>query len=689
MKGLKAAAAACGAALLAVAVGLPALDGGFVRDDYLYVATDPLVLEADVPLLEIVATPFAAHSKTPSGLWRPLATASWRADVARGGSVSRPRAFHVQNLAWNALAAATLCLLLVAWGLPVSVAGAAAALFAAHPARSEAVLWISGRSELLMTAFALLATLAVAKAPRALKGPAAAFFAAAAFLSKEQGATLVAICAFAPGLDGETHRAVAAWILGATFLVFVARGFVVGAIGPSGPEAQVLYAVDGVLARVPYGLSFLGRYATLVVFPRRLVNEYDDPRPPLCPVSIAIGAVVAAAILVALARARKAPRLAAAAALFAAPLAPTLNVLYRTGESFAERFLCLPLAGVATAAALLAARAPKVGALALVAAALVAAGRTAERAKDWRSQIGLAEAATRDAPEFGGSWHMLAAARLDESEGPGPTEADLDFAGEAMIRAVAIDPSRTPVLVNLARRRLAEAERNPATDGGRRALSAAVDLGKAAVAAAPKLGEAKVVAARALRLSGRLAEAEALLRLELSERPGSFEATLEIADVLGARGAVDEVAELRRAALAVATERAATGGADVPTFRAIAYLRNALGNPVEAEEALRFARDLAKGPVERAELSLQLADLQGGARLKVGVTKELMAETERVDAAAADEPDPDRRRPFLFASAVLRDGFGDRAGARTKLEEALIGARGAERARILKLLRSY
>src|SRR5207249_2770023 len=75
-----------------------------------------------------------------------------------------------------------------------------------------------------------------------------------------------------------------------------------------------------------------------------LVNQYDEPALPVCWMYVVAGvlAVLAPAVLFL----RRRPRAAFAAALFLVPLVPVLNVFYRTGEVFAERFLCLPLAGL-------------------------------------------------------------------------------------------------------------------------------------------------------------------------------------------------------------------------------------------------------------------------------------------------------------------------------------------------------
>jgi hypothetical protein len=132
--------------LLSIAVFAPFTGGGFVTDDFAHIAR----LEARPSLREIVATPDAF------GFYRPVTQASlWLEHRAWG--LNAP-AFRRTNVALHAL------VVLTAWIvarrlLDSTLAATLAALTflltpKAHPA---AVLWISGRAELLMALFVFLA----------------------------------------------------------------------------------------------------------------------------------------------------------------------------------------------------------------------------------------------------------------------------------------------------------------------------------------------------------------------------------------------------------------------------------------------------------------------------------------------------------------------------------------------------
>ena len=117
--------------------------------------------------------------------YRPLTIVSFMVDAQRGGSDPRP--YHVTNVLLHATAACALLAVALAWGASAGAAAAAALIFAVHPANVQAVAWIAGRNDLLVTVFGLLSLLAFARPmgpPRAASHVVA--FAAALF-SKETG----------------------------------------------------------------------------------------------------------------------------------------------------------------------------------------------------------------------------------------------------------------------------------------------------------------------------------------------------------------------------------------------------------------------------------------------------------------------------------------------------------------------
>src|SRR5688572_11302694 len=180
----------------AILVGLPALDGTFVRDDWVYVPLNPLVA-GEASMATIFQSSF--HPEHAIGLYRPLATLSFLWNWRQAGEA--PRAYHATNLALAAIAAGLVAALLLLWNLGPLWAALGAAAFAVHPARSEAVLWIAARSELLMTVFALLGLVLSQGVRRAWKWVLCALAAVAAAFSKEQGFVLLMLVPLLPRLS--------------------------------------------------------------------------------------------------------------------------------------------------------------------------------------------------------------------------------------------------------------------------------------------------------------------------------------------------------------------------------------------------------------------------------------------------------------------------------------------------------
>ena len=139
------------AAGLIVAVTLaiywPALDTGFVGDDFMILHRLRALADA-ADVLRFFRGEFFEY-------YRPLGFVSHAVDWAIAGQ--NPRQFHLTNVLIHTVNA--VLVLLIGRALsPRSLAGPVAALlFALHPSNSEAVIWMSARFDLLATGFALAA----------------------------------------------------------------------------------------------------------------------------------------------------------------------------------------------------------------------------------------------------------------------------------------------------------------------------------------------------------------------------------------------------------------------------------------------------------------------------------------------------------------------------------------------------
>ena len=132
-----------------VLVYLPALRGGYIWDDALYV-TDNFTLRSVHGLYRIWFEP----TSTPQ--YYPLVFSSFWFEYRLWGLA--PLGYHVVNVALHAANALLVRRLLRRLAVPGSLF--AAALFALHPVQVESVAWISERKDVLSGLFALLTALA-------------------------------------------------------------------------------------------------------------------------------------------------------------------------------------------------------------------------------------------------------------------------------------------------------------------------------------------------------------------------------------------------------------------------------------------------------------------------------------------------------------------------------------------------
>ena len=401
------------AALLAVVAAWPSVTGEFVYDDYPYV-----VENADlrggwdrVPLLFESSFPSVAPER---GLYRPITALSYRLDRL-GASRPDPVRHHATNLALVFLLTWLAARAFRSW-LPAGAAAAAALLFAVHPVQTEAVAWVTGRSELLAALGALGAFLA---AVRVARGGGAIWFASAVLAvilgtwSKENALVVVPLFAlFVLGRRQEFAgralvRASSALALGAVVALGV-RASVLGAFGPAAGERV---GAASLLDRLPLVVAALGEHLRLLFVPWPLSLERMS-RPPVAwsDPAVGLGGVVIAAygVLLVVAWRRSAWRFVA---LW--PLAALLPVMHfiPIGEAVAERFLLLPSLGIAgLIAALGAALVSRAKLPAFVGptatALLIAAGLAGswQYASVWRFESDVWKHALAHAPQSATAW---------------------------------------------------------------------------------------------------------------------------------------------------------------------------------------------------------------------------------------------------------------------------------------------
>lgn len=475
---------------LSLAVYANGFTSGLVVDNKYIVGLDPRLRETGWGAIKLIFTHDYWWPSRVSGLYRPLTTLSYWFNYAVLGSETDVTSYHVVNflIHWG-----NACLvLLIARRLArrFAVGVIAAALFAVHPAGTEAVTNIVGRADLLATAAVLFGGWCYLRAAATMR-PARTWWLVAmgasalcGVLAKESA---IAIGAFVVLYDwlwrrhliaGATLRERAQLVfrelvrkryvfLAPAAVAFIAERLVIAAHagGVAHPFIDNPIAGAGWFAGVMTAWGVLGRFLLLFVFPLRLSSDYSFNQirvygsgsvwSTLIP-WVSLGAIVL--LLWISARSRRREPLLAWGAFFAfTAMLPASNLIVPIGSIMAERFLYLPSAGLCVVAAWLlvdvgermaawppAAAWPRHSAeFGLAALMLLALGaRTVVRNGDWRDDLTLWQSALRASPASVRAHAGFAAALLDQDQ----SDVTLEHAITESEAAVAImDAAPLPV----------------------------------------------------------------------------------------------------------------------------------------------------------------------------------------------------------------------------------------------------
>jgi tetratricopeptide (TPR) repeat protein len=373
-----------------------ALRAGFVWDDLLTAVPAR-------PLGEVL-------TRRTGSYYRPLVMLSFALDRTLWGA--SPAGFHLTNVLLHVAVAGLLASFAAAVGLGAGASTAAALVFLAHPVQTEAVTYVSGRTDVLCALFALLGLLAWRRARRAVDGWAVASAAAfaGALLCKE-AAVLLPLVLLLPG----AHPAPASSRPPPVLPIAVAASWAL-ALGAGTAPAVRLAELP---ARVPAIALAALTYARLLVWPSDLHLERFTavagvaPRTALAAIAALLG-LAAGLVLVA----RRAPGglLFLTLALLAwVPLSGVVPVYPAIADRVLftpEHFLYLPLLGLAPLAAGFVARAwPPCAARALpalvVTLVVVWGAVVADRNRDWSDEETLFGQTIRYDPPTARVWFNL------------------------------------------------------------------------------------------------------------------------------------------------------------------------------------------------------------------------------------------------------------------------------------------
>ena len=320
----------------------------YVWDDVAEIAETPLF---DRPLLEgIGRTQTERMDPTINELvgvqraydsYRPLLFASYWVEVQLWGRSSS--AMHITNLVLGALG--ILCVFALSRRMlePSPVALVPTAIFALHPVQVEAVVYVSGRGDLLAGLLALIATMCVLRYldRKSRTWPILAALAfAGSLLAKE---SCLALPFAIGGVLWAKHQLRARWWIIAMLLA-VALGYLVLRRTMVVPTTSSALR-DGLVALPGVCLEYL-RIA-LLPFDLSTERVHEDGY-----VWLGWGAIVLAAAAIGIIRVRRIPLARpaiASAAWFLLLLAPSAIAIAASTRVLADRYAYAPLAGLAIA----------------------------------------------------------------------------------------------------------------------------------------------------------------------------------------------------------------------------------------------------------------------------------------------------------------------------------------------------
>ena len=471
----------------------PSIGNDFHYDDFHSIVHNPNIRAlAEVPAFFMDPSRFSSNPQ--SAMYRPVLMAAFAANYAADGL--RPAGYHFVNVALHSCNVVLVQWLGLALGLGASVAAVGAFLFAVNPLHSEAVNYVSIRSELLMAFFFLAACCAHLRfaRTRALSWYALALaLSLFAICSKSVAVTLaiaLPLCdAYLQGREAVLSR----WRIYAGYGV-VALSYV--AVSRQVIDRALLEPVRGLDVQLFTQLKGIAYYATLVIVPVRLSPEHQFfVSRSLDGTVVAAAALVASTLLLAvLARRGKTFRLAVtwSAVVLAPSLVVPLIVLVN------EHRLYPPGAVLALAAALAFAdfcrRHNGVAASGVALYTCLFVALTLQRGPSWSDELSLWSDAAAKAPLMVKPHLRLA-----------------DAQSAAGLRAEAEATSRADV--QFAAGLIAEAEAS---------YQVALSLRPQHVAARNNLG-------RLYLREGRLEEAEAHFRVLLATSPDHVAARLNLA----------------------------------------------------------------------------------------------------------------------------------------------------------------
>jgi Tfp pilus assembly protein PilF len=343
----------------------------FILDDYAIVALNPAI--RTIAPLQVFKTPYWGE-KSNAGIYRPLTIFSFSLEYPlwhrwAGG-------YRLTNLLLHTING--LLVFFLARGLLQSVpaAGAAAAIYLAHPAHTEPVISLAGRSELLAAMFFLLAWIFYRQDRVVL------FIAAfgLSLLSKENAIAFPAVVALDALITHKEAQNIRRKIVGfaavctAAVVYLGIRFWVLGGLGV--PQSAQYFDGHWSFAQreLTSGRAFL-KYFQLLIAPINVTGDYDYNSIPIATLTDWVGwaglIAVALTILFAIWMLRSHTAVGFSILFFYIAMLPNSNWIMPTSIIMSERALYLPSLGICLLGGVLWARLPRADLRKVVAAGVI------------------------------------------------------------------------------------------------------------------------------------------------------------------------------------------------------------------------------------------------------------------------------------------------------------------------------
>lgn len=400
--------AALAVALFAWLLYVPSLGNAFVSDDVILIGSPEIRTLDTATVRRLFTTNFWDVSDATSGMYRPLTTLSFYTDYQLYGN--KPAGFHQTNIILNAGVCAMVFLVLLEMFSQPILALVAALWFAAFPMHVESVAWISGRTDVVATFFALVSLWFYVRW-RKRGGSATAIVSllcyALALLGKEvavvvPGVLLAYELLFRSG-DERRKRGPDRWLVPLGVCVLMGAYFAV--------RRSLLGSSLGALPRFTHGFSqaaaltfsVIAHYTYKLVYPFRLNPTSDFPPPThFFNVHTLVGIAVVALVVASVIRWRQNRVFVFGVAVIACGLAPVIHIV-PANVVLSERFLYFPSFGYAALVALAMTyflERRRAAAAAVFAAVLIAcSAATVMGTLDWKNELTLYTKAVKRSPQ--------------------------------------------------------------------------------------------------------------------------------------------------------------------------------------------------------------------------------------------------------------------------------------------------